>query len=290
MTRASNPKRDAMRGALWMLGAVASFIAMAIAARGLLRHMGAFEIVFWRGVAMLAIVLVLLPGSGGLGMVRTRRFGLHVLRNGAHFFGQTTWVFALSALPLATVFAIEFTLPLWTALLAAFMLGERITPPRAVMLALGLVGVLAILRPGMSFVHPAALVLVFGTMGFAAQFIFTKQLSATDKPLGIIFWMCIIQAPIGLVASVPGWVAPTLADAPWIGLIGLASYTAHYCITRAVKTADATVVVPIDFVRLPLVALIGALFYGEPLDPLVLVGAAVIFAGTYFSLSREARR
>lgn len=273
-----------------MLGAVVSFTAMAIAARALLRSMGAFEVVFWRGVVMLLLVIALVPGSGGFGVLRTKRIGIHALRNAAHFIGQTIWVFAIAALPLATVFAIEFTIPLWTALLAALLLGERITAPRAVMLALGIVGVLIILRPGLSFIHPAALLLVFGTMGFAFQFIYTKQLSASEKPISIIFWMCIIQMPIGLAASLPAWVWPTAADLPWMGLMGLSSYTAHYCITRAVKAADASVVVPIDFVRLPLVAAIGVLFYGEPFDPLVIVGATVIFAGTYYSLRRERRR
>ena len=272
-----------------MLGAIASFTAMAIAARALLRHMGAFEIVFLRGVAMLLIVVALVPGSGGFASLRTQRYGLHIKRNAAHFCGQSAWVFALSALPMATVFAIEFTMPVWTVILAALILGERLTPPRIVVLASGLAGVLIILRPGLSFIHPAALVMVFGAMGFAAQFIYTKQLTVTDRPLGIIFWMCILQMPIGLAASVPGWVWPVAADLPWIALMGLASYTAHYSISRAVRFADATVVVPVDFIRLPLIAVVGALFYGEPLDPLVLVGAAVMFAGTYFSLSRERR-
>ena len=277
---------NSLRGALWMLGAIASFTAMAIAARALLRHMGSFEVVFWRGVWMLLIVLALVPGSGGFASLRTHRFALHVKRNAAHFIGQTAWVFALSALPLATVFAIEFTMPVWTVILAALMLGERITPPRIVMLVLGLAGVLIILRPGLSVIHPAALVMLLGSLALAAQFIFTKQLSASEKPLTIIFWMCIIQMPLGLAGSVPAWVWPVAADVPWMGLMGVASYTAHYCITRAVKSADASVVVPIDFIRLPVVAVIGVLFYGEAFDPLVLAGAALIFAGTTYSLRR----
>ena len=77
---------------------------------------------------------------------------------------------------------------------------------------------------------------------------------------------------------------------PWIVVIGAGSFAAHYSMTRAMKLADATVVVPIDFIRLPLIAVVGALFYAEPFDPLVLVGAIVIFAGTYYSLRRERLR
>lgn len=276
-----------LRGALWMGGAVLSFSVMAIAARELLRHMGAFEVVLMRSVVMLAIVLALLPGAGA--SPRTQRFPLHALRNGVHFVGQSCWVYAIGALPLATVFAIEFTMPVWTALLAALLLGERLTPPRAAMLVLGLAGVLIILRPGLSFIHPAALVMLLGSLAFGAQFIFTKQLTTSERPTSVLFWMSVIQLPLSLAASLPWWVWPTLADLPWALAIGAGSYAAHYCITRSVRIADATVVVPVDFLRLPLIAVVGAAAYGEALDPLVFVGAAVIFAGTWFTLSRERR-
>jgi len=87
--------------------------------------------------------------------------------------------------------------------------------------------------------------------------------------------------------ALPQWVAPVAADAPWIVAIGAGSFSAHYCMTRALKIADATAVIPIDFLRLPLIAVVGAVFYAEPFDPFILIGAAVIFAGTYYSLSRE---
>jgi drug/metabolite transporter (DMT)-like permease len=278
---------NSLRGALWMAGAVLSFSAMAIAARELLRHMGAFEVVLMRSVVMLGIVLVLLPRASVT--VRTRRFGLHLLRNSVHFVGQTCWVYAIGALSLATVFAIEFTMPVWTAVLAVLLLGERLTPPRLVMLTLGLAGVLIILRPGASFIHPAALVMLLGSFAFGAQFIFTKQLTATERPTSVLFWMATIQMPLSLVASLPQWVWPSLADLPWALAIGIGGYTAHYCLTRSLRIADATVVVPVDFTRLPLIAVVGAAFYGEALDPMVFVGAAVIFAGTWFSLAREGR-
>lgn len=270
-----------------MAGAVLSFAAMAIAARELLRHMGAFEVVLARSLVMLAIVLALLPHAEGT--ARTRRFGLHLLRNSVHFIGQTAWVFAISALPLATVFAIEFTMPVWTAILAVLFLGERLAGPRVVMLVLGLAGVLIILRPGLEFIHPAAFVMLGGSFAFAAQFIFTKQLTTTERPIAVLFWMSVIQTPMSLVASLPQWVWPTPADLPWAIAIGAGSYSAHYCITRSLRIADAAVVVPVDFTRLPLIAIVGAAAYAEALDPMVFLGAAVIFAGSWFSLSRERR-
>ena len=279
---------SSLRGALWMGGAVLSFTAMAVSVRELQRHMGSFEIVLMRSIVMLAIVLALLPRAG-ISVVKTRKLAVHFWRNTIHFLGQVLWVYSLGALTLATVFAIEFTMPVWTALLAAMFLGEKLTVPRLVMLVLGLAGVMIIVRPGSEAFHPAALGMILGSLCYASSFIFTKRLTATDSSLAVLFWMALIQTPISLVAALPQWVTPLARDIPWIILIGIGSYSAHYCMTRAMKLADAMVVVPIDFARLPLIAVIGAVAYGEAFDPLVLVGAALIFAGTYYSITRERR-
>ena len=271
-----------------MGGAVLSFTAMAVAVRELQRHMGSFEIVFLRSVVMLAIVLAMLPRAG-VSSVLTKRFSVHLWRNLIHFVGQVLWVYSIGALTLATVFAIEFTMPVWTALLAWLFLKERLTAPRLVMLALGLAGVLIILRPGAGSFHPAALAMILGSLCYASSFIFTKRLSSTDSALAVLFWMSVVQTPISLAAALPQWVAPAALDLPWILAIGVGSFSAHYCMTRSMKLVDAIVAVPIDFIRLPLIAVVGAALYGEALDPMVFVGAAVIFAGTYYSLSRERR-
>jgi drug/metabolite transporter (DMT)-like permease len=272
-----------------MGGALLSFSLMAVAVRELLRAFGTFEILFLRSVVSLAVMLVLLPRFGA-GALRTRFFGLHVVRNLFHFSGQYAWVYAIGLLPLATVFAIEFTMPVWVALLAFFVLGERLNQGRVVMLILGLAGIAIILRPGVGAFHPAALVMVLGSVFYAGNIIMTKRLSATDAPLSVLFWMSVVQIPPTLAAALPQWVTPRLADLPWILAIGGGSYAAHYSLTRAMKLGDATLVMPIDFLRLPLIAVIGALAYAEPLEAAVFVGAAVIFAGTYYSLARESRR
>jgi drug/metabolite transporter (DMT)-like permease len=269
-----------------MLGAVLSFAAMAIAVRELQRHMGTLQILALR-TGMTLIIVATLVGGHGTAAIATRRLPLHATRALVHLAGQYCWMYAISALALATVFAIEFTMPVWTALLAAAFLGERLTQGRLVQLTLGLVGVAIILRPGFGAFHPAALVMLLGSLFYAGNMIFTKRLSATDTALAVTFWMSAVQLPVTLVAALPSWVAPQLADVPWIVVIGAGSFAAHYSMTRAMKLADATVVVPIDFIRLPLIAVVGALFYAEPFDPLVLVGAGVIFAGTYYSLRRE---
>ena len=277
-----------LRGALWMGGAVLSFCAMAVSVRELQPHLGSFEILFMRSVVMLLIVAAMAPHAAAAAL-RTQRFALHLWRNLIHLAGQYLWVYSIGALALATVFAIEFTIAVWVALLAALFLGERLTWPRLVQLALGVIGVMIILRPGAVAFHPAALAMLLGSLCYAVSIVFTKRLSATDAPHTVLFWMSLLQAPVTLAAALPHWVTPRLSSLPWIALIGSASYAAHFCMTHSMKLADATVVAPIDFARLPLIALLGALLYGEPLDPLVFVGAAVIFTGTYYSLSRESR-
>ena len=277
-----------LRGALWMSGTVLSFCAMAIAARQLLRHIGTFEILFFRTGVSLLIVLALALGTG-MQTLKTRRIGLHLWRNGVHLGGQASWVYAIGALPLATVFAIEFTSPIWVAVLAVLFLGERMNRGRLAMLALGLAGVLLILRPGLGVFQPASLVMLFGSFCFALQFIGTKKLSSTESPMAVLFWMSAIQTPLCFMAALPDWTAPDRNDLPWIVGIGIGSFTAHYCMTRAMKLADAMVVVPVDYFRLPLIAVVGAAFYAEPFDPMVFLGAGLIFAGVWYSLARERR-
>jgi drug/metabolite transporter (DMT)-like permease len=258
----------ALRGALWMGGAVVSFSMMAIAVRELLRTLGVFEILFLRSLVSLALLAAVLPVTGWQAL-RTRRFGLHVVRNLFHFGGQYAWVYAIAGLPLATVFAIEFTMPVWAALLAIPILGERLNRGRVIMLILGLAGVLII--------------------AYAATMIGTKRLAQSDTAMAVLFYMSAIQAPFGLIPALPGWVTPGLAELPWIVAVGATGLTAHFCLTRSLRIADATLVVPIDFLRLPLIAAVGAALYAEPLELSILLGAAVIFTGTYTSIRLESR-
>ena len=283
-----NSQSNSLRGVLWMLGAVFSFALMAVAVRELLRHMEVLEILALRTlVTFLLVSMVTL--RYGFAPLRTRRLPSHAARALLHVAGQWCWMYALGVLTLGTVFAIEFTMPVWVAILAALFLGERLTRARIVQLVLGIAGVLLILRPGFGQFHPAALVMVLGSLFYAGNMFFTKRLSATDSALGVTFWMTVVQLPVTFATALPVWVMPRLADLPWILAIGAGSFAAHYTMTRAMKLADATVVVAIDFVRLPLIIVVGAVLYAEPFDPMVILGAAVIFAGTYYSLSRESR-
>jgi drug/metabolite transporter (DMT)-like permease len=272
-----------------MAGALLSFMAMAVAGRELSTELGTFQILFFRSLIGLVVLSVLLSRVGW-GQLRTRQRGLHLVRNLAHFGGQFGWFYGLAFIPLAEVFAIEFTVPIWTAIMAALLLGERITAPRVAAIALGMLGLLIILRPGFQNVQPAALAVLAGAFGYALAHTLTRRLAQHDTPLCILFYMTAIQLPLGLVPALGAWVTPTAALWPWLLVVGLSALSAHYCLTHALRLADATVVVPMDFLRLPLIAVVGALLYGEALDPLVLLGAAVMMLGIWVNLSAERRK
>lgn len=279
---------DVLIAALWMVGTLVSFVVMMIAVRELSTEMTNFEILTFRS---LIGILVMTPIAlrFGFAALRTQRPGFHIARNIVHFGGSFAWMFGISLLPLAEVTALEFTTPVWTALIAALFLGEKLSPHRVAAIVLGFVGVLVILRPGAAAIHVAALVMIAGAICYAGSNCMVKSMTRTEAPWLILFYMQIVQLPLGLVPAMFDWVTPAWADAPWLVLVGVTVLTAHYSMARAFQLADASVVIPLEFLRMPLVATIGWLVYSETFDPWVLAGAALIVGGTYYSVRREAR-
>ena len=272
----------------WMGGALLSFTLMTVSVRELSSGMHAFEMLFIRSAIGVAI-LTLLVWATGWQVLRTRRVGGHFLRNIVHFAGQTFWIFGITLLPLATVSAIEFTTPIWGAILAVAVLGERMNWGRWVALALGFVGILVILRPGVATVSTGALIMVACAVCFGATNVITKWLTHSDRPLGILFYMVVMQTLFGAVASIFVWTPVAAGDWPWLVLLGIAGLTAHYSLTSALSMADASFIMPFEFLRLPLVAGIGFLLYAESAEPATFIGALLIFSGTYYSLRYESR-
>lgn len=282
-------RHPVVRAACWMGGALASFVGMAIAARELSAAIGTFEILFFRSAIGLVVIAMLLRRYGWR-QARSARPVLHLLRNGAHFAGQYGWFYAISLIPLAEVFAIEFTVPIWTALLAALLLGERITGARLAAIAVGIAGIVLILRPGVAIVQPAAVAALLSAVAYGLSHTLTKKLVGSDRPLTILFYMTVIQLPLGLIGALPHWVWPAPAMWPWLAVVGLTALSAHYCMMRAMALADVTVVVPMDFMRLPLIALLGFMLYGERLEWFLFAGAALIVGANLINLRAEKKR
>ncbi|HEY5638183.1 MAG TPA: DMT family transporter [Burkholderiales bacterium] len=267
----------------WMFATVVSFLLMAIAGRELSAEVGPAEIVLFRNLVCLAVLAAILTRIGWRHGA-TARPGRHVMRNIVHFASTVAWFWAIARIPIAEVFAIEFTSPIWTALLAALFLGERLTPARVAAVTLGFIGTLVILRPGLGIVQPAALAALAAAFGYAVTYIFTKDLVARDRPIVILLWMNIVQFPLAAASAIPVWVTPSPALWPWVLMVGLCGLSSHYCLSRALGAGEATVVIPIDFLRLPLAAVIAWFLYAETVDPWVYLGAAIIFSGIWLNL------
>ncbi len=289
----STPSRNAtLRAALWMIGAIASFSSMAIAGRAVSFQLDTFEIMMYRSLFGICIVLGVAGVAGTLGQVTRRHMGVHLLRNMAHFTGQNLWFYAVTVIPLAQVFALEFTSPLWVLVLSPLILGERLTKVRVIAALMGFGGILVVTRPGAESLNMGVVTAALSAVGFALSIVFTKRLTRSETITCILFYLTIMQAVFGIICA--GWdgdiALPDATTLPWLLLIGCAGLLAHFCLTTALSIAPATVVVPIDFVRLPLIAVIGMAFYNEPLDIFVFLGAALIFAGNYYNLLTETRR
>ena len=282
---------DSVRAAAWMSGSIVSFTAMAVAGREAGGVLDTFEIMFWRSLIGLVIVVGLAAAFGALGQITRRSLGLQAVRNVSHFAGQNLWFYAITVAPLTHVIALEFTMPLWVMLLALLFLGERLTPTRILVAVLGFVGVLVVTRPWAQALGPGILPAALAAVGFAGSAVFTKLLTRTETIVCILFWLTVMQAVLGLAAA--GWDAdlalPTARAAPWVLVIGVGGLVAHFCLTKALSLAPATVVVPIDFTRLPIIAVVAMALYGEPLEAAVFVGAAIIFAANYLNIWTEAR-
>jgi drug/metabolite transporter (DMT)-like permease len=277
---------------LWMTGALLSFSASAVAIRALAKHLTTFEILSIRSGFGLAVLLLLVALRADLRKdLAFNRMGLHLARNGIHFCGTYTWTLAVTLLPFATVFALEFTMPMWVALLAVPLLGERMTKSRIGSVLLGFLGVLVIVRPGLASFQPAALLVLGAAFAFAISLIQTKMLTSNVSTFAIIFWMNLMQLPMALSGSDPLFLtrldAGAILPAVTLGAVGL---TSHYCLANAFRAGDASVVVPLDFLRIPLIATVGWLFYGEGLDVFVFAGAGLIICGVLWNLHAESRR
>lgn len=302
-TDIGRPAADPRRAAIWMIGALLSFSMVAITGREAMRSIGAVELLFWRactGLLVLAVLHVALRST--LASLRSGQPALTAGRAVVHFSAQLAWMLAVAMIPLVEVFALEFTAPLWVAVLAPLFLRERLTSWRAFSALLGFAGALVVVWPAdagpspRAFVEhlslgPGSLLALVSAVGFAMNVMAVRRLTRTDRPFVMLVWMHVLQLPIAAVLVLAG-TGITLSSSGalvWSALCGLAGLSAHYCLTRASGLADAIVVAPMDFMRLPLIALVGMLLYAEPLRQPVMAGAACILVANGLNLWAERR-
>ncbi|MGO4636836.1 DMT family transporter [Mesorhizobium loti] len=281
------PTPSIPKAAFWMALSISSFLAMSVAGRATTAELNVFQVLELRSVIGFFILLPLVLASGGFAAMRTQRPLAHIARNVVHYTGQAAWLYALTLIPLAVLISIEFTTPIWTAILAVTFLGERLSRPKLAAVVLGLIGVVVIVRPGVNAVDPGHLVVLGAAVCFGISLVLVKSLTRTDSVVRIIFWMLIIQSALGLIPAVYVWRTPSLELWPWILLIAFTGMSSHFCMARALTYADATVISPMDFLRVPLSALVGWLLYKEQIDAFTAGGALLILMGNLLNLQRK---
>jgi len=271
---------------LWMMGALVSFCLMAVGARELVGEIATFQILFFRSLIGLMVISLIILKTKQLSLFSTKRTKLHIGRNVFHFGGQYGWFIGIGLLPLAEVFALEFTVPIWTVLIAAVFLKERLTVKKVCAVLFGLIGAGVIVKPGAELFNFASLIVLAAAICYSVSYVATKSLSSTENPLTILFYMCLIQLPMGFVFTGTNWVFPNQVQWLWLSVIGLTALSAHYCITHAMKVSEAGVVVTLDFLRLPLIAMVGITFYNESFDIALILGATLMFLGNLINVYR----
>ena len=275
-----------MKAGFWMLGAVFSFSLMAISGRELGGELNSFEIMLWRSLAGIVIVLAFAWQFNTLNQIKFTHLKLHALRNISHFFGQTLWYFAVTQVTLAQLFAFEFTAPLWVALMAPLFLKETFTKRKFLAICVGFSGILIIARPEASGLSIGMLAAIFCAVGFAGSVLTTKLLTRNYSVTCILFWLTVMQFLLSLFfAGIYGNIAtPKITSLHWITIISIGGLTAHFCITSALTLAPASVVAPLEFLRLPLIAVVGYFAYDEALSIFVLIGAILIVGANIANL------
>jgi drug/metabolite transporter (DMT)-like permease len=305
-TTFTQPRSALTQAILWMGVALLSFSAIAIAGREGGKAMSTTELIFWRSLLGIGVLSAIYLRNGGLAATRSSLMPLHVARSLVHYAAQWAWLYAVTLIPLTELFALEFTSPLWVAILAPVFLSEKLTPARICAAVLGFCGALIVAEPGILegrlqlSASTGTIAAALSAIGFASSMLFTKRLTRQDPALRILFWMQVLQAVIAAMVMIGGafktgilpmsWSGTVpLAAWGWVALLGIAGLTAHFGLTRAFGLADAIIVAPMDFLRLPLIAVVGALVYGERLTPALALGAAIVVVANGMNLWAERR-
>jgi len=274
------------RGILWMLAATLLFVFMHAAIRNIAGEINAFEIAFFRnlfGLIFLAPVFL----RHGMAPLRTRNFRMHFWRAVINLINMVAFYFGLALTPLAEATALNFTAPLFTTLLATVFLGETVRIRRTIALAVGLVGAIVILRPGFEAINPGALFVIFAAVLWGGIMIMIKVMARTDSSLTITVWVLILMSVMSFPPALFVWQWPTLAQCGWLTFIAVTGTIGQLMLAQALKEAEATSIMPIDFFRLVWAAVLGYLAFGEVPDLFTWTGGIMIFGSATYIAFRE---
>ena len=248
-----------MNSKLWMLLSVFAFCFVAIGVKQVNTNINPFQIIFFRALIGLITLLILLPKKTILGSISNIK--QHLFRNVFHLIAQYGWVVGIVYLSLAEVTAIEFTTPIWILILASIFLKEKITSKKTVSILLGFIGVLLIIKPGLEIISYNSIVVLLSAICFAIAHTATKKIVQSNSASDVVFIMCLTQLPISFACAYSSWNWPLASDYSWLTLVGLAGITAHYSMAKALKKDDISSLIPLDYLRLPILIFVGILLY-----------------------------
>ena len=271
-----------------MLVAMAFFSTMGVFIKLAAADVHIFEVVFFRNfLAVLFMVPWLI--HQGPGVMKTKRIGLYTTRSLFNIVGMAAGFMSMTLIPLAEATALSFTAPLFATIGAAFFLGEVVRIRRITALGIGFIGMLIVLRPGVETISLGAVLSVVNALTIAATIIIVKKLTSTEPPETIVTYMVVLQTPMALIPALYYWTWPE--PITWIWLIGLAGAgtAGHLAMTKAIKLAEVTQTQPLDFVRLPLIAVLAYFVFDQVPTIWTWIGGAVIFASTAYVTHREAQ-
>ncbi len=282
----TTPAPSNLKAAFWMAGWITLMLTMAIVGREVTRELDAFQVMELRALIGIVLIYPLVHLQGGLSAMKTAHPLRHIGRNIVHYGAQYSWFIALGLIPLAQVVSIEFTMPIWTAVLAVLFLGERMNAWKIAAVVLGLVGVWMIVRPEAGKIDPGQAWALAAAIGFAISIVMIKALTRTESVVRILFWMLVIQAIIGAIPAYLVWQPVPVHLWGYVFAVAFCGTFSHYCMTRAMLYADATMVVPMDFLRVPATAIAGWLIYSEGIDAFTVAGAGLILLGNLLNLKQ----
>ena len=264
---------------------------MAVSGRELFSSLDTFEIMLYRSLVGIFLVLSFGKYFNTLHQIRVENLSLHFIRNISHFGGQNFWFYAIALIPFSQLFAFEFSTPLFIVFLAPIFLGELLTKGKLFAAGIGFFGIMLVARPDLNTISWALIAAFLLPICFAATAIATKLLTRKFSLTCILFWLVIMQTLFSLISAGYDFdiKIPTRTDLPFLLVVSVTGLTAHLCMTKAFSLAPVSVVMPIDFVRLPLISMVGYLFYNEVLTWYIVLGSVLVFLGNYINIKEEER-
>lgn len=284
----ARPQSNAPLGALLMILATALLSTMHAMVRYLSAELHPFEIAFFRNLFGFVAVLPLLIRAGWSGL-SSRHPGLQCARGLLGVTAMLAWFYGLSVVPIAQATALSFTSVIFASLGAGLILGERMRLRRWTAVLLGFVGVLAILRPGFQGLQIGTLIVMTASVAWGLAMVVVKRLSRTDSVVSIVAWMAITLTVLSFFPALLVWVWPTTKQLLWLGILGALATLGHLAMTKALKLADATAVLPLDFTRLIWAAVIGYLAFAEIPDAWTWLGGGIIATSATYIIYRESK-